>query len=269
MPRHLTSNAVSAYRRDGFLCPLDVMSPVESRKYRKALEEDEATHGNQFHDVYRHSPHLLTDWAWELVHNERLLDAVEDLLGPNLLCWDTTVFPKPANSTQYISWHQDITYWGLDSGEVCTAWLALSPSTTESGCMRVIPGTHLQDVVPHKDTFSEQNMLSRGQELAVDVNEDHAINLELQPGQASIHHAKTFHGSNPNQSNDRRIGFAIRYMTPGVKQVAGASDYATLVRGTDAHSNFKLVDRPHSNYPPEAIRSHAWILEERRKFLMR
>ena len=95
-----------------------------------------------------------------------------------------------------------------------TAWVALSPSTPESGCMRVVPGTHKREVVPHQDTFGAQNMLSRGQEIAVEVDEDHAVDLVLQPGQMSLHHVKIFHGSRQNRAKDRRLGFAIRYLPP-------------------------------------------------------
>jgi hypothetical protein len=263
------ANAASSYMDNGYLFPLDVLTIEEARRYREALEADEATYGEQFDKVYRHSPHLLAEWAWELVHNDRLLNVVEQLLGPDLMCWDTTLFAKPAHSPGYISWHQDITYWGLDEGKVCTAWVALSPSTVESGCLKVVPGTHLCDVVPHQDTFSEKNMLSRGQEVAVDVDEDKAVKVELQPGQASIHHVKIFHGSSPNRSDDRRIGFAIRYMTPEVRQAAGAKDSAILVRGSDHHGNFNLIGRPAESYAQEAIETHAAIQQKRHAILMR
>ena len=115
-------------------------------------------------------------------------------------------FNKEPQTQDYISWHQDITYWGLDQeGDVVTAWVALSPSTPESGCMRVVPGTHKREVVPHQDTFGAQNMLSRGQEIAVEVDEDHAVDLVLQPGQMSLHHVKIFHGSRQNRAADRRL----------------------------------------------------------------
>ncbi|MEM7024870.1 MAG: phytanoyl-CoA dioxygenase family protein, partial [Pseudomonadota bacterium] len=192
------------------------------------------------------------------------------IIGPDILAWETVFFTKEAHTEDFISWHQDITYWGLDQqGDVVTAWLALSPSTPESGCMRVVAGTHLRDVVPHADTFGANNMLSRGQEIAVDVDEDHAVDLALQPGQMSLHHVKIFHGSRHNASDDRRIGFAIRYLPPHVEQQVGASDSATLVRGEDRHGNFELEPAPASDLAPEALAYHDKVRERRVAILMR
>jgi ectoine hydroxylase-related dioxygenase (phytanoyl-CoA dioxygenase family) len=179
-------------------------------------------------------------------------------------------FNKEARTDDFISWHQDITYWGLEQeGEVVTAWVALSPSTPASGCMRVVPGTHLREVVPHADTFGEHNMLSRGQEIAVEVDEDHAVDLVLQPGEMSLHHVKMFHGSRHNASADRRIGFAIRYLPPHVRQQAGAADSATLVRGEDRHGNFELEPVPAHDLAADAVAYHQMVRDRRVAILMR
>lgn len=269
MPMNMLQNDLSMYQSNGYCFPLEILSQAEARTFRAALEKDEITHGQIFHDTYRHSPHLLTSWASKLVHNKKLLDVVETILGPDIMCWDSTVFAKPANSIGYISWHQDITYWGLDSDDVCTAWIAFSPSTEASGCMQVIPATHTLDVVPHRDTYAEQNMLSRGQEVAVEVDESKAVNIVLEPGQASLHHVKIFHGSKPNRSDDRRIGFAVRYMKPSTSQSFGVQDAATLVRGHDRHGNFEQARRPHSDYAPDVIAYHADLQQRRQEVLMR
>ena len=219
MTKGLSEAQVEQYRRDGYLCPLTVLSAGQAAHYRAALEAAEAAAGGSLPGPYRHKPHLVYGWAQELIRQPAILDAVEGIIGPDILAWETVFFTKEPRTSDFISWHQDITYWGLDQeGDVVTAWLALSPSTPESGCMRVVPGTHKRDVVPHADTFGEHNMLSRGQEIAVEVDEDHAADLVLQPGQMSLHHVKIFHGSRQNASNDRRIGFAIRFLPPHVEQ---------------------------------------------------
>jgi hypothetical protein len=269
VPRLLSDAQIRAYRQDGYLCPIDALAPAEAARYRARLETAEAAAGGSLPGPYRHKPHLVYTWAQELIRHPKILDAVEDVIGPDVLVWESVFFTKEPRSADYISWHQDITYWGLEAeGDVVTAWLALSPSTVESGCMRVVPGTHLRGVVPHSDTFGEHNLLSRGQEIAVDVDEARAVDLVLGPGQMSLHHVKIFHGSRPNRGADRRIGFAIRYLPPHVHQDVGA-DSATLVRGHDRFGHFELEPAPAFDLAPDAVACHRRVREARMAILMR
>jgi len=160
------------------------------------------------------------------------------------MVWGSGHFIKEANTTSYVSWHQDLTYWGLDKAEEVTLWVALSPATVASGCMRFIPGTHREQIVPHTDKFADDNLLTRGQELAVEVNEADAVDVVLQPGQASVHHGHLFHASGPNTTNDRRIGAAIRYIVPSMKARSGPETEMFLVAGEDRYGHFTLVDGP-------------------------
>jgi len=260
---------IEQYRADGYLCPIPVLTPEQAADYRARLEAAEAAAGGVLPGPYRHKPHLVYTWAQELIRLPGILDAVEDLIGPDILAWESVFFIKEPQTADYISWHQDITYWGLDQeGDVVTAWLALSPSTPASGCMRVVPGTHRREVVPHKDTFAEGNMLSRGQEIAVAIDERHAVDLVLRPGEMSLHHVKMFHGSHRNRSSDRRIGFAIRYLPPRVHQQVGA-DSATLVRGTDRYRHFEPEPAPARDLDPPAIALHEALRARRSAILMR
>jgi non-haem Fe2+, alpha-ketoglutarate-dependent halogenase len=266
----LTATQVERYRRDGYLCPLAALSAGQAARDRAALEAAEAAAGGSLPGPFRHKPHLVYGWAQELIHEPAILDAVEGIIGPDILAWETVFFTKEPRTEDFISWHQDITYWGLDQqGDVVTAWLALSPSTQESGCMRVVPGTHKRDVVPHADTFGEHNMLSRGQEIAVEVDEADAVDLVLQPGQMSLHHVKIFHGSRHNAADDRRIGFAIRFLPPHVRQQVGAADSATLVRGEDRYRHFELEPAPARDLAPEAVAYHQQVRDRRVAILMR
>jgi non-haem Fe2+, alpha-ketoglutarate-dependent halogenase len=267
--RSLDDAAVQAYRRDGYLCPIPVISRERAAAYRARLEAAEAAAGGTLPGAFRHKPHLVYTWAQELIRLPPVLDAVEALIGPDILAWESVFFIKEPQTRDFISWHQDITYWGLDhEGDVVTAWLALSPSNPASGCMRVVPRTHRRDVVEHRDTFDARNMLSRGQEIAVEVDEDEAVDLILEPGQMSLHHVKIFHGSHQNRSADRRIGFAIRYLPPQVRPGAG-SDSASLVRGEDRHGHFELEPSPEADLAPDAIAFHKWVRERRMAILMR
>ena len=264
---HLSQQQVSDFHRDGCVFPLRVLSTLEAKHYRNCLEAHEALTGKPLQGNWRHKTHLLFTWADELVHNDNILDAVSDVLGPDLLCWTTNFFIKEANTPAFVSWHQDSTYWGLSHPDIVTAWVAFTPSTPESGCMRVVPGTHQRDQVPHRDTFAAENLLSRGQEIAVEVNEEDAVDVVLQPGQMSLHHVRLFHGSEPNRADHPRIGYAIRYIPTYVRQTAGVRDSATLVRGTDEHGNFDPEPVPRTDFDPECVAFHSEMLSRAAQIL--
>ena len=176
-----------------------------------------------------------------LIRHPKLLAVARALLGPDLLVWSGALFIKEANTTSYVSWHQDLTYWALDDVKEVTAWVALSPATVASGCMRFVPGSHTRQIVPHSDTVAEDNLLTRGQEIAVDVAESDAVDITLNTGQASFHHGHLFHSSGPNTTGDRRIGAAIRYITPDMKQRAGQKTLVAQVSGEDRFGHFTIA----------------------------
>jgi ectoine hydroxylase-related dioxygenase (phytanoyl-CoA dioxygenase family) len=266
--RTLSPEAVAQYRRDGFYFPIRVMPEAEALAIRRKLEAHEARTGGPLAGSLRHKPHLLFTWLWDLVHHPRVLDAVEDVIGPDILCWSSSFFIKEKRDPAFVSWHQDSTYWGLSEPDVVTAWVALSPSTIEAGAMRVIPGSHGEQIA-HRDTFDKLNLLTRGQEVMVDVDASKAVDLVLKPGEMSLHHVRLVHGSEPNRSDDRRIGFAVRYIPTYVRQVVGPRDYATLVRGRDAYGHFELEPRPEYDLAPAAVALHREIAERQGKVLYR
>lgn len=267
MGKVLSAAAIARYRQDGYCFPLPAIPAEQAREYRGRLEAWEARHG-PLRGMYRHKPHLLFTWLDELIRTPAILDAVEDVLGPDILCWSSSFFIKEPGTADYVSWHQDATYWGLSEPEVVTAWVALTASTPENGSMRVIPGSH-REQVPHVDTFAEHNLLSRGQEIAVEVDEARAVDIVLRPGEMSLHHVLIFHASGPNRSGDRRIGFAIRYIPPCVRQTVGARDSATLVRGTDAYGHFELEPRPPRDWDPAMVALHREISDRQAQVLYR
>jgi ectoine hydroxylase-related dioxygenase (phytanoyl-CoA dioxygenase family) len=264
----LTTEAVDHYRTHGFYAPIRALSIQEAGTLRRKLEAHENRHG-LLKGPMRHKSHLLFTWLDELIRHPAILDGVEDIIGPNILVWGSSFFTKEGHDPGYVSWHQDSTYWGLDPADIVTAWVALSESTAENGAMRVIPGSHKLDQIEHHDTFAEGNLLSRGQEIAVDVDETRARMLELRPGEMSLHHVRLIHGSDPNPSGKRRIGFAIRYLPTYVRQVVGTHDSATLVRGVDEFRNFEPEQRPESDLSEAAVAFHAHITGAHQQVLMR
>src|SRR5882757_7536778 len=264
----LSEAAIARYRQHGYYAPIPVMSADEAAAIRRRLEAHEASHG-VLKGSMRHKSHLLFTWLDSLIRHPAILDAVESVIGPDILCWSSTFFIKEARDPGFVSWHQDSTYWGLDPADIVTAWVALSESTAENGAMRVIPDSHLLEQVPHRDTFAANNLLSRGQEIAVEVDEGKAHMLVLQPGEMSLHHVRLIHGSDPNPSARRRIGFAIRYLPTHVRQVVGTHDTATLVRGVDAFHNFAPEQRPEADLSEAALAFHAQVTGAHQQILMR
>ena len=264
----IPTNAVRQFNDQGYYAPIPALTEDEAANLRRRLEAFEATNSGLTGSL-RNKPHLLFTWLDELVRHPGVLDAVEQVIGPNILVWGSSFFIKEPHNPSFVSWHQDSTYWGLEPPDIVTAWVALSESTHENGAMRVIPGSHKLDQAPHRDTFAANNLLSRGQEIMVEVNESEAVELPLKPGEMSLHHVRLIHGSEPNPSAKRRIGFAIRYVPTYVRQAAGTRDSATLVRGVDTYGHFEPERRPEFDMAPAAQAHHADVMARINQVLMR
>jgi hypothetical protein len=268
MGKRLSQTAIEQYERDGYYFPIRVLSHGAAQDCRDRLEAVERDLGGPLRGIYRIKPHLLFTWLADLVRHPAILDAAEDVIGPDILCWNSSFFTKERTSAGFVSWHQDATYWGLSEPDVVTAWVAFTPSTRENGNMQVIPGTH-RTPVPHVDTFHPDNLLSRGQEITVEVDPSRAADILLDAGEMSLHHVLIVHGSGPNLSGDRRIGFAIRYVPTRIRQTAGPRDSATLVRGEDRFGHFDPEPRPAADLDPAMLGLHAEISDRQAKILYR
>ncbi|MEC7212104.1 MAG: phytanoyl-CoA dioxygenase family protein, partial [Pseudomonadota bacterium] len=182
MPKRLTEAQQAAYHRDGFVAPIDIFTAEEVAGIRAELEAAEAAHGDQLSAAGRNNAHYVLPVLDRIAHDPRILDAVEDVIGPDILVAGTTLFIKEPETSGFISWHQDARYIGLEPHDWVTAWLAISDVTEENGCMRMVPGTHSAPLVEHVDTYGEDNMLTRGQTVP-DVDEDASVPVPLKPGQ--------------------------------------------------------------------------------------
>ncbi len=243
MPKVLTTAQVEQFRETGFLSPIDVMSESEAARYLAQLEAAERAHPAELNAENRNNPHLAFTFLDELAHHPVVVDAVEDLLGPNLSLWGSVLFIKEPQSRGYVSWHQDATYMGIEPHEYVTPWIALTPSNPQNGCMRMIPGSHRAPVRPHDDTFHDDNILTRGQTIE-GVDESAAVDLVLRPGQMSLHHARVIHGSRPNRSRRRRVGYVLQsFMDPSARQVLG-ENYWLDIRGDNPRADSIPLSRP-------------------------
>lgn len=253
----LSASQVAAYHRDGYLCPVPVMPPDEVAGIRRQLEAVEASQGGRLEASQRSRSYLLFKWLDRLIRDPRVLDPIEQLIGPDILCWNTIFWIKDKDSKSFVSWHQDNTYWGLSSRNVVTAWFAISPASIDAGCMRVMPGTHARDTLPHEDTYDADNMLTRGQAIREGIDEARAVSMPLQAGEMSLHNYCLAHASGANLSADRRIGVSMHFMPTDTKQVVGNWDCAALVRGSDRHGHFDHTPVPARDFDPDILAFHA------------
>jgi hypothetical protein len=253
VPKVLTSEQIEQYHEEGFISPVRVMSTDEALSIKKELERVEAEFPEEMNSESRNNLHLSFTCLDALAHNKIIVDAIEDLIGPDISLWASVMFIKEPSSKHYVSWHQDATYMGLDSMDFPTPWIALSPSNKETGCVTMISGSHKLRLQKHEDTYAEDNILTRGQ-VVQNVDETKAVDLILEPGEMSIHHGTIIHGSQPNNSNQRRIGFSLQsYMSPKIKQVVGQNIW-THVRGQKRQDDDgMLLERPKHNMDPVTV----------------
>ena len=253
MPKILKKEQIEQYHDQGFISPVRVISEQEAHSIKQELEMVESEFPEEINAESRNNLHLSFAFLDALAHNEIIVDAMEDLIGPNISLWASVMFIKEPSSKHYVSWHQDATYMGLDSLNFPTPWVALSPSNKETGCMTMIAGSHKTKIQEHEDTFAKNNILTRGQVIQ-NVDESKAVDLILEPGEMSIHHGAVIHGSQPNNSTHRRIGFSLQsYMPPNIKQIVGRNIW-THVRGKKRKDEDGiLLDRPKFNMDPATV----------------
>jgi len=259
MSQCLSPAQVAAYERDGFVCPVPVLSAAEAQAARAELEAWEAARGAPIDFPEKSKSYLLFNWADELVHHPRILDAVEDLIGPDILVYHSTLFLKEANSAAFVRWHQDSTYFYLAPHLHVTAWVALSDASEAAGCMRALPGSHRWGSIAHDDKPEPMNMIRRGQGISERFDAETGCALPLRSGEMSLHHTDLVHASGANDTDDRRIGLAISYIPARVRPTAAVQPHALCVRGQD-HGHFVPEHRLQQALSPSDRQQHQQAL---------
>ena len=243
----LEPEQIKQYERDGFLFPLPIFSSNECLQFLAAFEEMETFLGGKAQRLDLVQTHLYFRWLYDLAVHPTILDTVEDIIGSNILVHSSSIFCKYPGDRKYVSWHQDGYYLQLNPPQLVSVWIALSDSTIENGCMQVLSGTHQQNLT-HTEVKHKDNLLITGMKVAVEVDKAKAVDIILKPGEISLHHVNLIHGSQPNQSDTKRIGFAVRYITPQVKQTLPQNYPLVLARGQDNYHNYELLENlPNSN----------------------
>jgi hypothetical protein len=242
MPKSLTSAQIQSYQRDGLLFPLPALDDEELRYFRSCHDELDRRLGGRPTAQQKGECHLHYKWVCDLATHPAILDAVEDLIGPNILVHSSTIFAKYAGDERFVSWHQDSYYWRLSEARLVSAWIALTDSTIENGCLRVLPGTHARRY-EHIERRHGNNILSKGLTVSEELDFAKAVDVVLKAGEMSLHHANIVHGSQPNTSAGPRIGYAIRYVATDVSQEKPHHE-VILARGRDEHRFYSLQERP-------------------------
>jgi Phytanoyl-CoA dioxygenase (PhyH) len=261
MTKPLSQLDVATYRRDGILFPIPVLSKEETAAARAAYENFCEQLGGPPSAAQSRYPHLFHRWAYDLAIHPRVLDYVEQIIGPNILVHQASLFCKYPQDGTFVSWHQDGYYLNLSEPLLVSAWIALSDSNAANGCMRVVRRSHASGRVQHSNSaISERNLLMNGLEIACDVNERDATDVVLRAGEMSLHHVNLVHGSKANESMEPRLGFAVRYIAPSVRQ-AVAKVVTVLARGRNEEGYFESVQSPPAYSSAEAIAAQAEMLD--------
>ena len=251
---YLSSNQLQQYKDEGFVSPIDVFSKDKAKEIRDEIETIEQRLPGELENAGRYNAHLISPLLDEVTHNSKILDAVQSLIGKNILVCGTTLFIKNPKENGFVSFHQDAKYIGLEPYNWVTAWVAITDSNEQNGCMRMWSGSHKDNLKDHDQKFNKGNLLTRGQTVN-DVPEHETKALILSAGQMSLHHPKTVHGSGLNKSNDRRIGFVIQsYIGSNVKQVIGKNS-VQLARGEDKFNFHEKIGRPKSLLDADDIKT--------------
>tara|TARA_R110000787_G_scaffold38793_42_gene97612 strand:+ start:711 stop:1532 length:822 start_codon:yes stop_codon:yes gene_type:complete len=268
MGKMLSDGQIEGFRRDGFIYGLNALTQEEAAECRRCLEEYETRTGQSAQESLTLKSHLPFGLFSRLIRHDKVLDAVEDLIGPNIFCWGSSFFVKEPHSEAYVSWHADTYYYGIEPQETVTAWIAFTPANLVSGCIRAIPGSHLAKS-DFENAPDPNNILKRGQRTR-DVDESKAVYMPLEPGQFSIHHECTVHSSEPNRSDDRRIGYSIHYCPTHARETmydpVDGRKSAALVRGVDEYNYWDHEPMTEVDYDP-AMAAH--MVEIRRQFMSR
>jgi non-heme Fe2+,alpha-ketoglutarate-dependent halogenase len=257
MPNVLTNEQVAQYRRENFLAPFEALTTEEERYYRDCLEAYEREHGGAPLEPWQYRKvHVRESWAANLVRIPRVLDAVEDLIGPDILIFNATFFIKNPGTEQITAWHQDATYFGMQPYEHVTAWIALSDASEEAGCMNFVVGSSNFGQLYHAPQTVVGSVNHGSQAIAESFDGTNVKSAPLKAGQFSFHHTMVIHSSGPNRSDDRRIGIGISYIPAHVQHVGSYRMGASFARGIDRHGNFEIEPDPREHEVSKNAKHH-------------
>ena len=255
----LTREQVGSYRHNGFLFPIPALTPAEVATCLAGLERLETELGCPVAEAdikWRSHGHTHAPWFNDLIRHPRILDAVEDVIGPDILVWTSTFFIKEPHAPTFAAWHQDGTYFGLEPKEQVCAWVALTDAGAEAGCMEQL-SFHGQPRQWHHAALGMAHSINRAGQTIVEPFDDSApVAMALRAGEFSLHHELAVHRSAPNNASHRRVGIGLNYIPAHVRVDGPVRLKAMLVRGEDRYGHFDLVDPPAAERDTAALAVH-------------
>lgn len=230
MPRRLSQSQIDQFTEFGYVSGLRLFDAEECARIARKIAAFEAERPDDAAWAFDIKANLLFDWVYRVSAHGPMLDAIEDLLGPNLYNTNTVFrIKEPGAATNY-GWHQDAARIEVDPCFVI-AYLAISDSTPENGGLRVLPGSH-RSVLPFEVVVNEDGQAERKVARTLDVREEHAVDVSLEPGEVTVFSGLLVHGSGPNRSPRRRIAVLTDYTAAHARQSRGRGS-GQLVRGVD------------------------------------
>jgi non-heme Fe2+,alpha-ketoglutarate-dependent halogenase len=263
----LTKAQVDSYHYDGFLFPIPALTQDEVATCLAGLHRLESDLGSPVAEAdvkwrshaYTHSP-----WFNDLIRHPRILDAIEDVIGPNILVWTSTFFIKEPHSPTYAAWHQDGAYFGLEPREQVCAWVALTDATREAGCMEQLSSRGVPREYHHAALGLANSINRAGQTIVDDFDHSNPTAMALPAGSFSLHHEFAVHRSAPNNASHRRVGIGLNYMPTHVRVDGPVRCCAMLVRGEDTYGHFDLIDPPKAERNAAALAVHQQVSDRYR-----
>src|SRR3954452_18839035 len=264
----LTRSQIAQYRYDGYLFPFPALSSKELVECNEGLARYEAWLGKPVNEAdrrWRSAGYVMLPWLDALVRHTRILDIVEDLIGPDILVYTATFFIKEASSPTFAAWHQDATYFGLTPYEHVTAWVALSEASAEAGCMEVLSSRGNPRQMRHAALGLANSINGGGQAIVDEIDEAGGTMMALPAGSFSLHHTLCPHRSAPNRAAHRRVGIGISYIPAHCRLTGSVRMCARLVRGSDTGRHFDPIPAPESELHPAALARHETVYRRYRE----
>jgi hypothetical protein len=264
----LSQEQVDSYRYNGFLFPVPALTPDEVATCLAGLQRLELELGSPVAEAdvkwrshaYAHSP-----WFNTLIRHKRILDAIEDVIGPNILVWTSTFLTKEPHSPTFAAWHQDGTYFGLEPKEQVCAWVALTDASEQAGCMEQLSSRGAPRQYNHAALGLANSINRAGQTIMEAFDQSNPVAMALRAGEFSLHHELAVHRSAPNHASHRRVGIGLNYIPTHVRVDSPVRCKAMLVRGEDRYGHFDLIDPPSAERDAAALAVHQQVSDRYRE----
>ena len=259
---------ISNYKKNGITYPLKLKKKYSGDFLEKKYFEFINLSTQKFGKPVSLKPHLLSNFFYKIATDINIIQNVKKIIGNDLYIWSSAFFVKAPSEGKFVSYHQDNPYWQLSDDKVVTAWIALTKSDKISGALELFPKSHRTGIINKLDVRNPRASYLKGMKTTVSgdmLSFKHNLNkfiknnksriINLLPGQFSIHHVNTVHGSGVNKSKRYRIGFAVRYISSDTQHLREKNDRALHISGKK-NKYYSDEIYPKKNFSKESIRQY-------------